>query len=158
MLTGPAQLTKQIAELKTSQQLIASQVAELIREDLEKQIDEVKLQPTHLAWRQNLAKFEFSDPEHECFECEYAKMDLADSITYFGQVKNGTPNGRGAQYNNMKGVWQISEGYYEGGKFLGQRRKISGESKSGVAVVTETDTSDAHTVTKYACDKETKTC
>jgi len=96
----------------------------MIRTDVAKQVNEVDSQAAFMAWKQNLVPFEFDDYDHECFDCDYAKMALADGTMYFGQVKNGMPQGRGAHKNNAYGVWSITEGYFEEGKLVGQSRRV----------------------------------
>jgi len=85
-------------------------------------------------------------------------LSLDDSTTYFGQVKNGKPHGRGAQKNNSHGIWHISEGYYQEGGTIGKRRLITGASKSGVATVYTFDEFGEPIETKYTCTKATKSC
>lgn len=142
--------------MAASKQKILSEVADSIKEDIKTSLSEVNKRPLHATWLDNLSEFEFSDPEFECFDCTYAKLDLTESAKYFGQVKNGKPNGRGAILNTSNKRWMLSEGYYQDGEFLGQRRQVT-ENK-GATFVIEWDASDLHKTTEYTCWFKTKTC
>ena len=150
------ELSEQIEQLAESRQKILSEIADSIQEDLKTSLAEVSKRPLHATWLENLSEFEFRDPEFECFDCTYAKLDLTESAKYFGQVKDGAPNGRGAILNSSNKRWMLSEGYFQAGEFLGQRRQVT-ENK-GATFVVEWDESDLHKTSEYTCEFSTKTC
>jgi len=135
---------------------VLSEIADSIQEDIKTSLSEVNKRPLHATWLENLSEFEFNDPEFECFDCKYAKLDLTETSKYFGQVKNGKPNGRGAIINSTNKRWTLSEGYYQEGEFLGQRRQVT-EAPSSTFVV-EWDESSLHKTSEFTCEFKTKTC